>query len=135
MKKFCKFLGIIAIGAVIMAASAVVLAGCDNPAGGGEPGVEDGNLAGSVWVRSSKSSGQWDFTYTRTFTSDSAGTDNQKGWGMVGNKKQNYNTTTNFTYIYYPNIGQGVIGKNTTKFSVSSDYKTLTEGSTIYTRQ
>ncbi|MDR3114313.1 MAG: hypothetical protein LBU25_02200, partial [Treponema sp.] len=42
----------------------------DDDKGGG---VEAGKLEGSGWVRIDTYSNQWDFTWTRTFTSDKAG--------------------------------------------------------------
>jgi hypothetical protein len=115
----------------------IAMSGCDN--GAGDTGVEDGNLAGSSWERTAKSS-DFDFTYTYTFTSADAGKYTQTGWGMVGSKKQTYNVTTNFTYIYDGAVNKlGVItlssGSKQT-FSISSNYKTLTvSGSSQYTRK
>jgi hypothetical protein len=132
MKKKINVLWLIALAAAI----GFSLAGCDN--GTTEvDGVEDGNLAGSIWQRKASSS-SFDFTYTYTFTSSSAGTYNQNGWGMVGYKKENYNETTNFTYIYdgvANRIGVITTGSSQLPFSISEDYQTLTVNGSKHTRK
>jgi hypothetical protein len=124
---------LLALGLVVSASLA--LAGCDSA---GSSGVEDGDLEGSSWQRQYGSS-SFEYTDTYTFTSDSSGNYNHKGWGMIGSKKNNYNTTTNFTYVYDGEVNMlGVMtmssGSQRT-FSVSSDYKTLTVSNTQYTRK
>ncbi|MDR2071539.1 MAG: hypothetical protein LBP81_09025 [Treponema sp.] len=127
-----KKFGFVLLGLAL--AFGILISGCDN----GSTGVEDGDLSGSIWQRTIKSS-TYDFTDTYTFTSTGAGNLNHKGWGMVGSKKNNYNDTTNFTYIYDGAVNRlGVIttsGGSKSPFSISSDYQTLTVGSTKYTRK
>jgi hypothetical protein len=122
----------------IVLALGLIAAGCDN--GTTSDGVEDGQLAGSRWERKASSSGTsgFDFTYAYAFTSNSAGEYTQTGWGYVGTKKNTYNEKRSFTYIYEGAVNRiGVITQSGSKttFSVSQDYKTLTVGSTKYTRK
>jgi hypothetical protein len=110
----------------------ILISGCDNGSTGG-----GNNLGGSSYARTSKST-TFDFTYTYSFTSADAGKYTYKGWGMVGSRKENYNTTTNFTYIYDGEVNRiGVITSGGSKlpFSISADYKTLTVSGTQYTRK
>jgi hypothetical protein len=58
-----QIIGVIAIGAVIMAASAVVLAGCDNGTSGG---------GGSVTTDGGNDGGDGSVTYTYTFSNNSS---------------------------------------------------------------
>jgi len=112
MKDVIKRLGIIAFVAVIgfsMAACGDGSGGGDG--GGGNGGGGGGGLKGTSWSRSASLSRTYgySFTYTIKFTSATNMQYNQKGWGMVNGKKNNYDDTTNGTYTYYPEIKEGWI--------------------------
>ncbi len=107
----------------------------DGDGGGG------GGLSGTSWEQKSKSS-SFDFTYTITFKSATEMSYNQKGWGMVGNKKNNYDQTTNGTYEYFPKTKEGIIHcsvftANTFVFAISDDSKTMSSKTSTakYTRR
>jgi hypothetical protein len=142
--RLASFLGIIAIGAVIAAAS--TLAGCDNGSTGGgnsERGgkVEEGDLSGIVWERRyiSTAGCGFDFTDTYSFTSGSNGKYTHKGWGGTDSGRQNYNEESDFTYIYDGAVNLvGVItvsGSSQKAFSMDLDYKTMTVSGQKYTRK
>jgi hypothetical protein len=129
MSKVHKF----AFTAALAVAFALTFNACGSDGDSGGGGVEGGVLKGSVWEQTSKSS-TWDFTYTVKFTTSSDFTYNQKGWGMVGTKKENYNETIDYTYVYYPEIREG-IADGIRVFSISEDFKKLTFNGKVYDRK
>jgi len=106
--------------AVAMVAGVLLLVGC------GDDGDGDRKLRGTSWVRTYKATGTYatSMTYTYYFRSADEGYYNQRGWGTTSSGKHNYDTTTDFTYIYSDDIKQGVMyGSNGNEivFSISSD--------------
>jgi hypothetical protein len=96
-----NMVGILALALVL----GMTVVGCgEDPAGGS-------GLSGTSWSRNTSQSGSYgySFTYTIRFTSGTEMSHTQKGWGMINGKKTNYNTTTNGTYTYYPEIKEGWI--------------------------
>jgi len=108
--------------------SALMFAGCSKD-DDDDDDSSSGGLSGTTWERKSTSK-DWDFTYSITFKSATEMSYNQKGWGMVGNKKNNYDETTNGTYEYFPDIKEGIIyctrfTANMLVFAISDDFRTL----------
>ena len=110
--------------------------------------VKKGKLSGSSWVAKnsfSSTTGNNEYTYTITFTSDEIGKRTEIGWYQVINAatwqmgpKQQVDKSSNFTYVYSPELRTGVIeysSKNKVIFSISDDFKELIYGSTTYTRK
>ena len=122
----------------MLAISAIaIFFGCDKEE---QLNIESGNLSGSRWVREYKYDGpvsRTEETYTVKFTSTTAGTRTRTGWyqtwqysqgGSGGwSQRQTVNETDNFTYIYAPELRQGVITMNNRDyiFSISENYKEL----------
>ena len=104
---------------------------------------EDGNddskgLEGTSWSRQVTSS-TFDFTYTIKFTSSNEATHTQKGWGMVGKEKKNYNDTKKGTYVYYPEIQEGWVNNSAFSggklvFAISGNKLSSMTGSSVYTK-
>jgi len=112
---------------MILVLGMTVVGGCDLE--------EDGPLVGTVWTRSSSTSGPYGFnlTHTLSFVDSKNATHNESGWNMLNNKKTNVNETSNYTYNYNtPSARKGVLNpSNGTSgigiiFEVSADGKTLT---------
>ena len=99
-----------------------------------EDNVQKGKLSGSIWEfqeSHSSSVGAYEYTYTFKFTSDKAGILTKSGWYQTINAatwtmgpKQNVDDSQNLTYIYAPELQQGVI--TTTNKSI------LTKGDHIF---
>jgi len=128
-----------AVPLVIIALVAIMgfsMAAC----GGDDDGGGGGGLKGTSWSRSDKDSGgQWDFTNTIKFTSDTEMTYTHKGWGKVSNQKKNYNDVTKGTYTYYPKDKKGVINcsalfAGTFPFSIDGNKLNYLAGSGVYTK-
>ena len=95
-------------------------------------------LKGTSWSRQGTSS-TFDFTYTIKFTTNDEATYTQKGWGMVGGKKQNINDTKNCTYVYYPEIQEGWINSSVFSggklvFVISGNKLSSQTGSSVFTK-
>ena len=96
------------------------------------------SLKGTSWSRRATSS-TFDFTYTIKFTTKDEMTYTQKGWGMVGTKKENFDETKKGTYVYYPEIQEGwincsVFSGGKLVFSISGNKLSSMTGSTVYTK-
>jgi len=113
MKKTIKLFGIIALVAVI----GFLMVSC----GDDEPGVEDGNLAGTSW-RLAPGQGQ-------AYVSIISFIDGSHSKIM---REGQPNSTTNYTYIYSHELKMGTMENGTggtwiktVIFSISDDYRTL----------
>lgn len=100
---------------------------------------DEKNLKGTSWSMRSSSAGKYDFTYTIRFTTEKEATYNQKGWGMVGSKKQTYDDTKTGTYVYYPEIQEGWIDCSAFSggklvFAISGNELSSKTSSTVYTK-
>lgn len=97
------------------------------------------SLKGSSWYRTTTTN-TYDFTYTINFTTENEITYTHKGWGMVGNKKQDIDDTKNGTYVYYPETQEGWINCSAFSggklvFSISENKLSSKTSSLVYTKK
>jgi hypothetical protein len=112
--------------------------------------IKAGTLSGSTWSRTdvhTSDVGNYDYTYKLTFISDKEARVVQTGWWQAIDAatwkmgaKQNVNTTTDYTYIYSPELQDGVATKKSSSsskviFSIASTFSELTWGSSTYKLQ
>jgi len=104
----------------------------------GDSGDSGKGLKGTSWSRKATSS-TFDFTYTIKFTTNDEVMYIQKGWGMVGKEKKDYNETKNGTYVYYPEIQEGwincsVFSGGKLVFSISGNKLSSMTADVVYTK-
>jgi len=112
-----------------------------------ESGIKNGKLSGTSWSYyrddSNAEAVRGQYTYTISFTSETAGKRTETGWMQSRNPatwqwkdKVNINETKNFTYVYTPELKEGLItysSSNQSVFFISDNFKELTFGGWVYT--